>query len=93
MEAGFFADVQALAEYDGRGVKAFRVHPDVEQVPKANVIRKRAATTRTTAKGKYDGTANTAHAAGLLARIRPDRVQIASGHRRRMFETILSATG
>ena len=92
MEAWFLADLDALTGYYGQGfkVKILRGNPDVEQTPKDDVMRRLAAATRNTQKGKYDDRTKTTHAPDLLARIRPERVKRTSRNCKRMFDTVLS---
>lgn len=88
MESWFLADRDALRIYYGQGfhTNALPGNPQVENVPKADVLAALKAATRGTTKGEYH---KTAHAPQLLARLDPVRVKTAAPNCRRLFETLL----
>lgn len=85
MESWFLADVQALKEYYGKGLREthLRVKRGVEQIPKKDVIKWLENATKTIQKGKYDKTAD---APRLLALIDPPLVREACPNCQRIFE-------
>jgi hypothetical protein len=87
MEAWFLADAQALRKYYGKEFreKAVPRNPKVEQIPKKNVIEALKTATKDTSKDPYH---KTRHAPYLLRAISPALVKQASGHCRRLFESV-----
>lgn len=87
MEAWFLADRDAIAAYYGQGFSrnALPRRADIEQVPKDRLLRALDQATRSTSKRKYH---KTDHGFDLLMRIDPARVRAASGHFRRLCETL-----
>ncbi len=87
MEAWFLADAEALKKYYGKEFRenAVRLNPKVEEIPKKDVIKTLDTATKDTSKGRYH---KTKHAPSLLKLISPARVKQASGHCRRLFESV-----
>jgi hypothetical protein len=87
MEAWLVADPEALADYyqDDFNRGALPVRPNLEEEPKPNLYAALEAATRRTRKGRY---AKIAHAADLLARISPVKVQERAPHCKRLFDTV-----
>jgi hypothetical protein len=87
MEAWFLADAQALGKYYGKEFResAIRLNPKVEEIPKKDVIEALKTATKETSKGPYH---KTRHAPYLLRAISPALVKQASGHCRRLFESV-----
>jgi hypothetical protein len=88
MESWFFADVEALESYYKRGFKtsAVRANPEVEKIPKADVLLKLENATRGTRPGKYQKN----QAFKLLGLIDPAKVRKAAPNCDRMFRLILA---
>lgn len=83
MESWFLADIDALVDYFEMDLrKALRGNPDVEEIPKRDVLDRLKAATN----GRYHKTRDAPH---LLKRIRPDRVKRAAPHCRRLFDTVV----
>ena len=89
MESWFLADKDTLEAYYGERFRrnALPANPDVERIPKKDVIDGLAAATRQTGKGEYH---KTRHAAQLLRLIRPDRVRSAAQNCERFFAAALA---
>jgi len=87
MEAWFLADAEALKKYYGNEFRenAIRGNPNVEEIPKNDVFEALRAATKGTRKGPYH---KTKHAPSLLKLVRPALVKQASGHCRRLFESV-----
>lgn len=88
MEAWFLADKEAIADYYGQGFyrNALSNQPDIEQIPKADVVKALENATRNTrTKGQYH---KTKHGFELLTRIDPAKVRRASKHANRLCETL-----
>lgn len=73
MEAWFLADRQSLARYFGREFRANAIpgNPNVEEIPKQDVIDGLHTATRRCGRGAYS---KTRHAAALLELINPTAV-------------------
>jgi hypothetical protein len=87
MEAWFLADVEALQSYYDQHFQrsAVRSNPDVEQIPKEDVLAKLKSATRKCQKGEYQ---KTNHAPELLGLIRPELVRAASRQCQRIFDVV-----
>jgi len=87
MEAWFHADKDALAEFYGNGFRksALKANPKVEEIPKADLLKRLKAATRRCAKGAYH---KTSHAPELLKAIHPDLVRQAAPNCNRLFQAI-----
>ena len=85
MESWFLADRQALRNYYGNGLSENRLpaNPNIEQIPKADVLHRIESATSNTGKGKYH---KTKHAPDLLRNIDPAKVQSASPSCSRLFQ-------
>jgi hypothetical protein len=84
MESWFLADKHALAVYYGQGFLAASLpgHPNVEQIPKQDVLKSLEHASKPTQKGPYH---KTRHAFDLIEKIDPARVRAASVHAERFF--------
>ena len=89
MEAWFLADPKALAEYYGKDFKtaALRKNPQVEDIPKSDVMTCLQQATKDTQKGRYH---KTKHAPAILERINPDSVKKAAPNCQRLFSEVLA---
>lgn len=87
MEAWFYANAASTAAYFGAGFQesALSRRPDVESIPKSDLLDGLKRATRNCSKGEYS---KSAHSFQLLARIQPDRVAAASPYARRLLETL-----
>ncbi|MBI2398565.1 MAG: DUF4276 family protein [Xanthomonadales bacterium] len=93
MESWFVADRQALAEYFGENFHRNQLpgsERDIESIPKADVERGIAASTKDTRRGRYD---KGRHSADLLSRLRPDKIEAASPHAKRFFDRLRQVAG
>jgi hypothetical protein len=88
MEAWFLADVPAVGAYYGREFKASALpgNPDIEQIPKRDVMDGLREATRATGKGSYH---KTGHGFDILERIDPGGVRRRSGHAEALFALLL----
>ena len=79
MESWFLADASALESFYGRGFQreALPGNPDIEQVPKQDVLNGLAHATRNASKGRYG---KGARSFVILAELDPVRVRNASPH-------------
>lgn len=87
MEAWFLADRSALEEYFGSRFEgnALPGNPNVEEVPKADLLTGLQQATRKTQKGRYD---KARHSFELLAVVDPQRVTSVSLHARRFLDSL-----
>ena len=87
MESWFLADKDALANYYGRGFRPRRLpqNPNVEQVPKDDVVRGIASAANGTSKGTYH---KTRHAPDLLRTIDPAKVRAVAPNCARLFNAL-----
>jgi len=94
MESWFLADPDSLKDYydDGFREDALRGDPQVERIPKSEVLSrlKRATSDTRRGRGEYH---KTKHAPELLARIDPERVKSAAPNCERMFRLVLAKLG
>ena len=91
MESWFLADKDALAGYYGRGFRSNRLpqNPNVERIPKDDVIGGLANATRNTSQKRYH---KTKHAPALLQAIDSDKVRNAAPNCRRLFTALENLT-
>jgi len=84
MEAWFLADADALEKYYGRDFnkKVLKSNPNVEDIPKRDVLQCLAEATRKTQKETYH---KTKHAPHILERIDPAKVRKAAPGCERLF--------
>jgi hypothetical protein len=89
MEAWFHADKAALKDFYGRGYRseALTANPNVEEIPKRDLISGLKAATKETKKGDYYRN-KTTHGPDLLAKIRPKVVREAAPHCEEMFKAL-----
>lgn len=89
MESWFHADKDALAGYYQSGFRkaALSPNPNVEEIPKRDLIDGLKAATKDTTKGKYH---KTKHAPALLRAIRPELVRKAAPNCEKLFQTVLN---
>lgn len=87
MESWFLADVERLALYYGKNFQPNRLppSPQVEQVPKDDVLNGLRGATTDTQKRSYH---KTGHAPDLLASVNPQRVRAAAPHCERLFSVL-----
>ena len=87
MESWFLADRTALEKYYGQDFQetALPSNPQIEQVPKGDVLHGIRRATDSTTKGRYD---KGRHSFEILAKIDPEKVTDASRHARRFVETL-----
>jgi len=91
MEAWFHADKDAVESYYGErdfNRKALKPNPEVEQIPKKDLLEGLKSATKNTSKGPYH---KTAHAPRLLERINPLLVRKASPNCDRLFASLEKA--
>jgi hypothetical protein len=88
MESWFMADLPSLKRFYGQHFResALPANPDIEQIPKQDVLDKLKAATKKCKDGAYH---KTAHAPRLLEVIDPERVKKASRQCARFFEVVL----
>jgi Domain of unknown function (DUF4276) len=88
MESWFHADKDALERYYRNGFRrdALKPNPNVEEIPKQDLIDGLKAATKDTTKGKYH---KTKHAPALLQSITPALVRKAAPNCERLFKVIL----
>jgi hypothetical protein len=90
MEAWFLADPDAVEKYygdDAFNMGALKKNPQVEQIPKTDVMSPLNEATRKTSKGAYH---KTKHAPPILQRIDPAKVRKAAPNCERLFAMVLN---
>lgn len=89
MESWFLADVPAVVLYYDREFNeaALRGNPNVEAIPKQDVMNRLENATRATKKGTYH---KTRHGFEILERIDPNRVRQGSKHADILFNFLLA---
>lgn len=89
MEAWFLADRPALGEYFSSQFNgnALPGNPNVEEIPKTDLLTGLQNATRKTQKGRYD---KARHSFELLAVVDPERVISASLYARRLLDSLLA---
>lgn len=87
MESWFLADKPTLAKFYGQGFQknAFRGNPQVEQVPKSNVVSRLERATRNTQKGTYS---KGSHSFEILAALDPEVVEAVAPHAKLFLDTL-----
>ena len=89
MESWFFADPDALGRYYGDVFQknALKRNPQIEHIPKDDILSSLKAASKKTKKGEYQ---KTAHPPRLLASIDPELVKAAAPNCRRLFDRLLA---
>ena len=92
LEAWFLADQDALERFYGDGFRrsALRQNPEVEHIPKADVLESLNDATRETQKGRYHKTRD---APKILEALDRTRVRAAAPNCDRLFHDLLSKLG
>ena len=87
MESWFLADRAALQSFYGNGFSdsALPQNPDVEGVPKQDVLNGLRSATRDTSKGSYN---KGSHSFGILESLDPRNVTAASRHAYRLIQAL-----
>ena len=91
MESWFLADPDALEEYYGQNFnrKALRQNPNIEDIPKKDVLDGLKNATRKTKKGGYsDKNRKGKHSFEILERIDPEKVRKASLYAERFISAL-----
>ena len=90
MESWFHADKAVLEAFYGRGFRreVLNANPNVEEIPKRDLVSRLRAATKDTVKGDYYRH-KTAHGPDLLAGIHPALVRQAAPNCQRMFKSLL----
>jgi hypothetical protein len=86
MESWFLADPGALAEYYGFSSDTIGAIPNVEKIPKSDVMRRLKQATKKTKKGEYH---KVAHAPELLKKLDSAKVQERARNCKKLFAAIL----
>jgi Domain of unknown function (DUF4276) len=88
MESWFLADISALKNFYGNGLQeeVLKGNPNVEEIPKEDVLSRLKRATKSTKPGEYH---KTKHAPALLERIDVSLVKAAAPDCERMFRIIL----
>ncbi len=91
MEAWFLADIPAVASYYEHQIReaALSGNPNIEAIPKRDVMKRLHNATRTTSKGPYH---KTRHGFEILERIDPDCVRQRSMHADALFTFLARVT-
>ena len=89
MESWFLADPTALQSYYGQGFRpqSLPQNPEIERVPKQDVITRLSRATRGTTKGRYDKGRDSYE---LLGRLDPKKVANASPYTARLIKALSS---
>lgn len=87
MESWFLADKECLAEHFGNGFKraSLPVKPNIEEVPKSDVMSGLKRATKRCKSGPYS---KGDHSFRILAEINPAKVKAASPHAKRLIDTV-----
>ncbi len=91
MESWFLADKEALAVYYGQGFNAGTLpsDPNIENIPKRQLLDSLSNSTRATQKEQYH---KTRHGFDILERIDPVKVRAASYHAERLCAMLINMT-
>ena len=89
MEAWFLADPEALERFYGNGFRrnALRQNPQVEEIPKADVLESLKQAVKETKKQRYH---KTQHAPLILESLDPIKVRKAAPNCDRLFRELLA---
>jgi hypothetical protein len=89
MESWFLADPESLRKYyrDEFRMNAIQGNPNVENIPKSDVLSRLKAATKERRSGPYH---KTAHAPDILAGIDPELVKAAAPNCKRLFDSLLA---
>ena len=89
MEAWFMADKDAVAGYFGQGFIEGRMppNPNVEEIPKRDVLNGLKEAARHTQKGKYE---KGEHSFGILERLDPEKVVLKAPHAKALVDLLRS---
>jgi hypothetical protein len=92
MESWFLADREALARYFGPGFRnqALPMNPQVESIPKTDVLDGLDRAARGTSRGRY---AKGEHGFGILAEVDPSKVRAAAPWADRFVSALMSHAG
>ncbi len=92
METWFLADRRALRVFYGQGYRenALPPNPQVEQIPKQDVLNGLDRAANGTTKGSYD---KGSHSYEILAKIDPEKVKNVSPYANRLIETLFKFGG
>jgi hypothetical protein len=84
MEAWFLAEKKVLQDYYGQHFSevSLPANPNIEQIPKDDILKGLSNATRNTTKGEYD---KGDHSFAILARISPSLVKDAAPHCKRLI--------
>ena len=87
MESWFMADRDALANFYGSNFRSAAIPqwPDIEGVPKGDVVSKLRRATRDTKKGRYH---KGLHGFKILGQLDPNKVMNASPHAKRFISSL-----
>ncbi len=90
MEAWFYADKGALEGFfrGGFNASALPGNPNIEDIPKEDVLNGLKAATHQSKKGRYH---KGSHSFEILQRLDPNKVTAASSHARRLVEALRNA--
>ena len=89
MEAWFLADRQALKTFYGQGFgpNTLPGNPNIDQIPKQDLLNSLKRASRATQKGTYD---KGRHSFEILASLDPAKVTAASPYAKRFVQTLLA---
>ena len=92
MESWFLADKEALTAYYGQGFRrqSLPANPNIEQIPKNDVLDGLQRATQGVSKGPYH---KGKHGFEILARLDPMKVRGASPYADRLIRTLVAPAG
>ena len=87
MESWFLADVDALASFYGQGFQSgvLSSNPNIEQIPKEDVLNRLVQATHNTKKGSYN---KGMHSFEIMEKLDPAKVRTASNHADRFMKAL-----